>query len=67
MRTIKASLKINKNGRLFCTKHQVYKVSRPPTTDCNICWTLFDQNKVQPILNKMIRDLENELKERHAR
>jgi hypothetical protein len=47
MKTIKASLKINKNGRLFCTVHRTYKVLRAPTVDCKICWVLYNN------LNKM--------------
>ena len=47
MRTIKASLKINKNGRLFCTVHNTYRVSKPPKNDCKICWTLFEYSDKQ--------------------
>lgn len=64
MRTIKASLKLNKNGRLFCTLRQTYKVSKPPINNCKICWEIFDKSVVQPTLDKMIEDLEKELRNR---
>jgi len=66
MRTIKASLRINKNGRLYCTAHQTYKVASPPRNGCKICWELFDKNIVQPSLDAMIEDLEKELKRRNT-
>ena len=67
MRTIKASLKINKNGRLFCTVHNTYKVSKLPVTNCKICWEIFDKSITQPFLDAAINDLEQELKFRKAR
>ena len=41
MKTIKASLKMYKNGRLFCSLHKTYRVSSPPTNGCKICWSIY--------------------------
>ena len=63
MRNIKASLRLNKNGRLFCTVHNTYKVSKPPKNDCKICWTLYENapkqtelDKFREIINRMIAE-----------
>jgi hypothetical protein len=66
MKTVKASLRINKNGRLYCTAHQTYRVIIAPRNDCKICWELFDKNFVQPSLDSMIKDLEEEIKGKKA-
>lgn len=42
MKTIKASLRINKNGRLHCTVHHTSKVALAPKNGCKICWVLFE-------------------------
>jgi hypothetical protein len=54
MKTIKASLKINKNGRLFCALHKTYKVAKPPTTDCKICWVLYNNCSKQEVVNETV-------------
>jgi hypothetical protein len=62
MKTVKASLRINKNGRLYCTLHQTYKVLRPPTGGCKVCWTLYDNLQKQSTIDKAIEALEEALK-----
>lgn len=64
MKTIKASLRLNKNGRLFCTRHNTYKVSKPPTNGCKICWTIYDKSVVQPWIDKAVEQLQEELRMR---
>lgn len=65
MRTIKASLKVNKNGRLFCTVHNTYKVSKQPKNDCKICWTLFENFSTKQatldLLNEALHAVESNL------
>jgi hypothetical protein len=51
MKTIKASLKVNKNGRLYCALHKTYKVITPPTIDCTICWTIYEKSNEQVVLD----------------
>jgi hypothetical protein len=51
MRTIKASLKVNKNGRLYCALHKTYKIITQPTTDCTICWTIYEKSCEQIVLD----------------
>lgn len=57
MRAIKASLKLNKNGRLYCTVHKTYKVSAPPKTDCKICWTIYENVAKQVSIDNLMTEI----------
>jgi hypothetical protein len=57
MKTIKASLRINKNGRLFCTLHNTYKVIKPPRNGCKVCWTLYEQAQKQSVIDTLLENL----------
>lgn len=57
MRTIKASLKVNKNGKLQCTKHQTYKVIKPPTSNCTICWILYNNLHKQKVVEECVTEI----------
>ena len=61
MRTIKATLKANKNGRLFCTVHQTYKVIRPPTSDCKVCWILYNNLHKQQVVEEEVNRVLDEV------
>jgi hypothetical protein len=57
MKTVKASLRINKNGRLYCTLHQTHKVSVAPRNGCKICWMLFDNFSKQATIDNLVTEI----------
>ena len=62
MKTIKASLRLNKNGRLYCTVHNTYKVPLAPRNGCKICWLLFEHSAKQETINYLVEVLEKKYK-----
>jgi len=58
MKTIKASLKLNKNGRLFCSVHNTYRVVKPPKSNCKICWVLYNNSSKQDIIDYLTEILD---------
>jgi hypothetical protein len=62
MKTIKASLRLNKNGRLFCTLHNTYRVTKPPRNGCNVCWTLYDNTTKQFAIDAAVEAIAEALK-----